>query len=849
MSTAAQSTDATHTSDWAFKQLFKLESKCRSATPAQQVEAIGEFPKLLDQFPFPTLVSSAFLKLGDLFRGSPNSLRYHIAQVFGASQQHLTQITQTDELLKRILAVLYSNDSVARTLALRLVGNASPVFAKFPEAQHGILLRFQSSHPLEIAAAVQATEALLAYSPEFLGVVWKTVLGKAHDAGVPDLVRVQLIRSLQHAAPSLALSTLLYAHCQRWTRGAETTDIVRCAAMGTWRAITQPHNELQPADAAHVSGYVSHELASVRRAALRLLGKFRPQAADGGCSEGIRRRLAAYLCSPACRDMSAVDLGEHRLAVAVLARIEAVCGEEGPHQSWLAAQAHAEWALQLFREAAPATPPVLPPSSACVKAGIDPAYRCLASGVMLAINVATILGSSECRAAAAAMVRDAWLAIAGRSESADETRYVRRFLRTSWSWCRAMRVESTLASALKDMVGSRSRPVACRLVAIGSSARYFDCVSGVCGENIDRFVAALDSADPAGCNKQAGWHALAIVLAHQQKLKQQGSEANVSQPAADAIAKWSQHVCSLAGQPGRHAEVYAATCPPSWMFQRTMSLLSACGHWSVLHTLCQAPPMHMLSGRVQSWFYAVSSIARAEAGFGNTALFAEHADLAIRALRSLDSQGTPCLYRLFVVQLRRELVCLHDEWQRLLPVALASPAACFVARSLTDRTRALARQTEFVCNTLSSVDASTRGWLARTHRGLQRVIYAAGAAAVLTPGDTASTNAAFKPGDIASTNAAFKPDDAAIAAALADVGKQVQSFCPGSSFFSEPPRPSIFIETRPDIEGSGSPFAVFTGTEFHFGVEGFVRLPQCPVPATAQRIRIAAWLSNHPLGS
>ncbi|KAJ2499184.1 hypothetical protein GGH96_003698 [Coemansia sp. RSA 1972] len=244
MSTVAPNSDTARSSDWAFKQLFKLESKCRSPTPALQVEAIGEFPKLLDQFPFPTLVSSAFLKLGDLFRSSANSLRYHIAQVFGASQQHLAQITQTEELLKRILVVLYSNDPIARVLALRLIGNASLIFAKFPEAQHSILLRYQSSHPLEIVAAVQTTESMLSYSPEFLEVVWETVLSKADDPDVLDSVRVQLIRSLQHAAPNLMLSTLLYSHCQHWACDTDSTNIIRCAAMDTWKAIIQRHNEL-----------------------------------------------------------------------------------------------------------------------------------------------------------------------------------------------------------------------------------------------------------------------------------------------------------------------------------------------------------------------------------------------------------------------------------------------------------------------------------------------------------------------------------------------------------------------------------------------------------------------------
>ncbi|KAJ2150489.1 hypothetical protein J3F82_003947 [Coemansia sp. RSA 637] len=446
MSTVAPNSDTARSSDWAFKQLFKLESKCRSPTPALQVEAIGEFPKLLDQFPFPTLVSSAFLKLGDLFRSSPNSLRYHIAQVFGASQQHLAQITQTEELLKRILVVLYSNDPIARVLALRLIGNASLIFAKFPEAQHSILLRYQSSHPLEIVAAVQTTESMLSYSPEFLEVVWETVLSKADDPDVPDSVRVQLIRSLQHAAPNLMLSTLLYSHCQHWACDTDSTNIIRCAAMDTWKAIIQRHNELQSVDAKHISGYVLHDLASLRRSALALLGKWKPkgQTVDASCLNEIQQRLTDCLHLPADSNMTIVGFGELRLAATVLARIEVACGNVNASQSWLAAYKYAARALEVFSDTTFATSSALSlnmsgQSSANDRPGIDPVYRLLISSVMLVINISTILDSSEYRSVTATIVRDSWLAITKRGES---------------------------ATALQDMVGSLSKPVTCQVINI-----------------------------------------------------------------------------------------------------------------------------------------------------------------------------------------------------------------------------------------------------------------------------------------------------------------------------------------------------------------------------------------------
>ncbi|KAJ2161598.1 hypothetical protein GGF46_001368 [Coemansia sp. RSA 552] len=312
--------DPTRSADSAFKRLLGLDTKFRSPALAVQVEAIGEFPKLLDQFPFPSLVNSAFLKLGDLFRTSPNALRYHIAQVFASSRHHLAQITQTEELLKRMLVVLYSNDSTARVLALRLLGNASSIFAHFPEAQHGILLRYQSSHPLEIAAAVQATEALLKYSPGFLEVVWETVLGKANDASVPDSVRVRLIHSLRHAAPRLQLSSLLYARCQSWVYQPSNTIALRSAAMDTWRSVLQTHNELQPDDAERISSLVLHDLASARHAALTLIGRWRPTeqmlASHPDCAAKVSSRLNSRVETLLQEDaLDHADIEELRLAI------------------------------------------------------------------------------------------------------------------------------------------------------------------------------------------------------------------------------------------------------------------------------------------------------------------------------------------------------------------------------------------------------------------------------------------------------------------------------------------------------------------------------------------------------
>ncbi|PIA17367.1 hypothetical protein COEREDRAFT_86354 [Coemansia reversa NRRL 1564] len=824
MSVLAKQEGFVHNSDWAFKRLFELESRLRSPTPSLQVEAIGGFPKLLDQFPFPTLVSSAFLKLGDLFRSCTNPLRYHIAQVFEASRQHLTQITQTEELLKRILTVLYSNDPIARALALRLVGNASIVFAEFPEAQHGVLLRYQSSHPLEIAAAVQTTESMLKYSPEFLHVVWETILNKADDARAPDSVRVRLIRSLQHARTNLQLSMLLYQRCRFWIKHPDTTVVVCSAAMDTWRSVLQPHNELALDDADFVSQFISHDLSSIRRAALALLGKWRPGrealSANTKCLENISDRLIVYLKSLLQSKTFVVDLGEFRQGAIVLARVEAACKPGAAFQSWKLASELFARAMRLFKEFLPKklsreTDNYLPPLT--TSSG-DPPYRVLVASTMVAVNIATIISSDETNTAAASFIRDAWQAISEICEEAGHMRYIKQFLRISWAWSTSRGAESVITDALKDMMGSCNQQVAYIVVAIASSRRHYELFSEHCINNVKHFSHTVVSIDHNDHVTRAAWHSVLIVLAHCRRIP----DLDTLDLATSAICNWSDHVCKHADQPELHRMVYAHTGPPPWLFLSAIELLAASGRWAAVDQLCNALPLDSLSVELQNQVYAISKLAKAEQSINDIAAFLRHVDASLSALRILERQGTRCTYRLFLIQLRRELVYIHSEWVLLQACSSDHPATAFRAKSLLGRMHDLMLQTDLVCYAFPSTDAATREWLAQLQRSLKSAI------------------CLCESGKLAVHNIS--------ATALLAIGKLSFTFKPGPSFFVEPSNPKICVETRPELGGGNSAFAVFSGSQFHFAAEGFVQLPRHPLSVCFQRVRIAVWLSRQPLG-
>ncbi|KAJ2807879.1 hypothetical protein H4R20_001095 [Coemansia guatemalensis] len=824
MSVISKQDGLVHTSDWAFKRLFELESRLRSPTPSLQVEAIGGFPKLLDQFPFPTLVSSAFLKLGDLFRSTTNPLRYHIAQVFEASRHHLAQITQTEELLKRILTVLYSNDPIARVLALRLVGNASVVFAEFPEAQHGVLLRYQSSHPLEIAAVVQTTEAMLKYSPEFLHVVWETILNKADDAHAPDAIRVRLIRSLHHARTNLQLSMLLYQRSRDWVKHPDTTAVVRCAAMDTWRSVLQLHNELALEDADLVSHFVSHGLASIRRAALALLGKWRPSrealSRNTACLENIRDRLVVHLESLLQSESVGMDLSEFRQGAIVLARVEVTCEPGGEFQSWKLASELFAWAIRLFKKS-------LPERLSCddenflpvpTSSNGNPPYRVLAAGTMVAVNAATIISSKETNAVAASFIRDAWQSISQTREETGQARYIKQFLRTSWAWCKSRGAESVITTSVNHMMDSCNHQIAYMVVAIASSRRHYDLFSELCIKNVKDFADTVASIHHNDHVSRAAWHSILIVLAHCRR----SPDLAALDLATSTICKWSALVCKDAEQPELHRKVYAHTGPPAWMLLSVIEQLAANGRWSAVDQLCCALPLDTFSVDLRNQVYVISTLAKAEQSINDTAVFFRFVDSSLSTLRVLNNQGARCTYRLFLIQLRREIVYIHSEWELLQKCSTDHPAMIFRAKSLLARMRDLICQTDLVCCAYPSTDEVTREWLVQVRRSLQSVVYLCEAGEL----------------DVRNTSTA----------ALSAVANLSVTFTPGPSFFVEPSNPTICVETRPELEGGSSALAVFSGSQFHFAAEGFVQLPRRPLPVCFQRVRIAVWLSRQPLG-
>ncbi|KAJ1965253.1 hypothetical protein GGI12_000903 [Dipsacomyces acuminosporus] len=855
----ASPNDSAGSADWAFKRLFKLESECRSQILGAQVQAVGQFSKLLDQFPFPTLVSAAFLKLGDLFRSSTSSLRYHIVQVFEASRHHLPRITHTEELLKRILTVLYSNDPIARVLALRLIGSASVVFAKYTEAQHGVLLRYQSAHPLEIAAAVRTTELLLKYSPEFLNVVWETVVGKANDTHLPDSVRAQLIHSLRHAGPNLQLSTVLYNHCRTWMSDPDNTVVIKSAALQTWKAIIQPHSELKCEDAEYISHFLSLETGSVRHATLGVLGKWnvQRQANDASAADvdAVRERLTTLIKMQMSLGLGEIDLSSIKLAALVLARIESVYGSTDNALCWELVQALAHWSLLVFLNKAPVGSTALDYlyedisgvgsefdglhiSSGTGNLRIaDTRLRCTAFAAMLAISVAGILNSPAHKAKATEITVQTWRAISLTYQQPSQTKYTKRYLKLSWKWCRDAGTDAAVLQGVEGMLGSCNQAIAQATVAVSSDGPLSSSMASVCMKHIEAFSRSIDLGNTGAKNRDAAWLSIVVVLSastRQLATHAEGSiDSNVNganpQFALDAVSKWAACITSLAGGSAARSSRYVKSGPSAYTCLKLMPLLSACDGWATLNAFCKALPANQLSSAALEWVHAIASLAEAESNAGATEVYLKHVDRSLGSLRVLDNQGVNRNYQLSIIQLRRGFVQLVDDWEKFQPTAPPHPSSAFIARTLASRTLALAEQVNMVMDAFLVVDSITQSWLNNMQAVLGEIIRIC---------------------EVFSSSGADADLLSQLAHTRDSVGKVIMESSSelrlGASFFSSPPTPSIAVETRPNLEGLESVYTVFSGTQFHVIVEGFVQYPQHGLPISPERVRVLAWLSQRP---
>ncbi|KAL1464671.1 hypothetical protein WDU94_004298 [Cyamophila willieti] len=178
--------------------LAELEKGLRSSKIGEQCEAIVRFPTLFEKYPFPILINSSFLKLADVFRGGNNFLRFWILRVCQQSEKHLDKILNIDEFVKRIFAVIHSNDPIARALSLKVLGSVAGIIPGHAQIHHSVRSSLDSNNMVEVEAAIYAAIQFAAVSKTFAVSMCNKMSTMIQGLSTPVNMKLQLIPVLQH---------------------------------------------------------------------------------------------------------------------------------------------------------------------------------------------------------------------------------------------------------------------------------------------------------------------------------------------------------------------------------------------------------------------------------------------------------------------------------------------------------------------------------------------------------------------------------------------------------------------------------------------------------------------------
>ncbi|KAF1806233.1 hypothetical protein FB192DRAFT_1272270 [Mucor lusitanicus] len=200
------------------KALLELEKqfnkKARAATlsiQGSQIQALTGFIHMFEQYPYPVVINAAILKLADWFRLHNNSVKYYVYKVFkDASDLHLTKVINIEETVRRILPILGSNDPIARSISLRVLGCMSMIIAEKLDVQFAIIQRLElATDRNELEAAIWAGDQICARSNRFPSVIFSKVVDKLQGSGdkqTPFDIKLRLVKIFRHMHQDIGMA-------------------------------------------------------------------------------------------------------------------------------------------------------------------------------------------------------------------------------------------------------------------------------------------------------------------------------------------------------------------------------------------------------------------------------------------------------------------------------------------------------------------------------------------------------------------------------------------------------------------------------------------------------------------
>ncbi|KAI8359870.1 hypothetical protein EDC96DRAFT_445408 [Choanephora cucurbitarum] len=192
-----------------------------------QIQALTGFIHIFEHYPYPVVINAAILKLADYFRTHNNLVKYYVYKVFKeASDVHLAKVFNIEETVRRILPVLGSNDPIARSIALRVLGCMSIIIAEKLDVQFGIMQRLElATDRIELEAAIWAGDQICARSNRFPSVMFAKIVDQLESKVknyTPFEIKLRLIKIFRHMHQDMGMARQAKLTCLSLLEGRET---------------------------------------------------------------------------------------------------------------------------------------------------------------------------------------------------------------------------------------------------------------------------------------------------------------------------------------------------------------------------------------------------------------------------------------------------------------------------------------------------------------------------------------------------------------------------------------------------------------------------------------------------
>uniref|UniRef100_A0A5K3F0T7 Integrator complex subunit 7 n=3 Tax=Mesocestoides corti TaxID=53468 RepID=A0A5K3F0T7_MESCO len=147
--------------------IMELNKGLSSPNLGEQCKTIAEFPSIFEQFPFPVVINSIFLKIAELFREGNNFVRLGILRASTDCRSQLEKLTISDDIVRKLIPLTDSNDPTARALTLRLFGVLSRIVKDNISVHHVLMSKLESHYEVELSAAIWTAYEFASISKAF----------------------------------------------------------------------------------------------------------------------------------------------------------------------------------------------------------------------------------------------------------------------------------------------------------------------------------------------------------------------------------------------------------------------------------------------------------------------------------------------------------------------------------------------------------------------------------------------------------------------------------------------------------------------------------------------------------